>query len=71
MIVITIYNSNNRIEILVAGYPTTVMIDSGVSISVIDYNFLMKTCNKLLTKIDNIFRKTCLIADGKSIVLDQ
>ena len=26
---------NNRIEILVAGYPTTVMIDSGASISVI------------------------------------
>ena len=62
---------NNRIEILVAGYPTTVMIDSGASISVIDYNFLRKTCNKLLTKIDNIFRKTCLLADGKSIVLDQ
>ena len=62
---------NNRIEILVAGYPTTVMIDSGASISVIDYNFRRKTCNKLPTKIDNIFRKTCLLADGKSIVLDQ
>ena len=48
---------NNRIEILVAGYPTTVMIDSGASISVIDYNFLRKTCNKLPTKIDNILAR--------------
>ena len=60
---------NNIIEILVAGYPTTVMIDSGASISVIDYNFPRKTCNKLPTKIDN--RNTCLLADSKSIVLDQ
>ena len=62
---------NNRIKILVAGYPTTVMIDSGASISVIDYIFLRKTCNKLPTKIYTIFRETCLLADGKSLVLDQ
>ena len=58
------------IEISVAGYRSTAMIDSGASISVIDETFLRKTCKSLPRKVDYLLQKSCVLAEGTNILLD-
>ncbi len=66
-----LYNGN-KIDILLAGYQATALIDSGASISVIDSNFLNTKQNSTISEQNNFNTdKSCMLADGTTVVLKR
>ena len=61
----------NKVKIMVAGFETSALIDSGASISVIDSQFVEKTCKYLPHKLDPMSQKICTLADSSNIVIDR
>ena len=62
---------SNRIKILVAGFQTIAMVDSGATVSVIDRDFLKKinVSSQVSCKNANTGKK-CLLADGSEVILN-
>ena len=62
---------SNRIKILVAGFQTIAMVDSGATVSVIDRDFLKKlnVSSQVICKNAKTGKK-CLLADGSEVILN-
>ena len=63
--------NNNKVRILIAGFETYVMVDSGATISGIDDNFFRRICNNSRMKLDKGTHKKCLLANGTHVLLDK